>query len=241
MYSSMAGQTLGCGGLREKLALHGRADINLQKTPACSAALGHFLSHRHRRPRHVCAAISGSSAPETTLPQQQAPPIYQLEDSSLSDAGPEEPNHAPRSEDNVICTFRWPAALPGQDVSVVGKCAFKVYMSCRWCVWNTLSIHRAMLVLGFALRSPVHAGSFTDWRNPIALRRSSENNDFIRTVALQPGTYQVVLHCPTVAVARMACAVTDRRQCTLHWHGRFCSMSADWRLMLVSPAVQVSC
>lgn len=36
-----------------------------------------------------------------------------------------------------------------------------------------------------------HAGSFTDWQDPIALRRSSENNDFIRTVALQPGTYQV--------------------------------------------------
>ena len=36
-----------------------------------------------------------------------------------------------------------------------------------------------------------YAGSFTDWQNPVALRRSSETNDFIRTIALQPGTYQV--------------------------------------------------
>ena len=119
----MAGQTLGYAGLRDKLPLHGRTDINVQKTPACSAALGQIPSDRHRRPRHLCAAISGNAAPKTTIVKQQAPPIYQSEDSGLSDTAPEEPDDASRSEDNVICTFRWPAALPGQDVGVVGPCA----------------------------------------------------------------------------------------------------------------------
>lgn len=39
-----------------------------------------------------------------------------------------------------------------------------------------------------------HAGSFTDWQTPITLRSSSETKDFVRTLALQPGTYQVCLH-----------------------------------------------
>ena len=45
----------------------------------------------------------------------------------------------------------------------------------------------------FALTPPpaVLAGSFTDWQTPVPLRRSAETNDFIRTIALEPGTYQV--------------------------------------------------
>jgi hypothetical protein len=34
-------------------------------------------------------------------------------------------------------------------------------------------------------------GSFTKWDTPVPLRRSAETNDFIRTIALEPGTYQV--------------------------------------------------
>lgn len=41
------------------------------------------------------------------------------------------------------------------------------------------------------------AGTFTDWQTPIALRSSSETKDFVRTLALQPGTYQVILHACT--------------------------------------------
>ncbi|CAL8467114.1 g6650 [Coccomyxa elongata] len=60
--------------------------------------------------------------------------------------------HAEEEDDRVVTTFRWPAALGGQDISVIG--------------------------------------SFTDWQTPIALRSSSETKDFVRTLALQPGTYQ---------------------------------------------------
>jgi len=35
------------------------------------------------------------------------------------------------------------------------------------------------------------AGSFTDWSAPVELRRSPETGDFVRTIALAPGTYQV--------------------------------------------------
>jgi hypothetical protein len=51
-----------------------------------------------------------------------------------------------------------------------------------------------------------YAGSFTDWQNPVVLRRSSETKDFIRTIALQPGTYQVIaalLHLPVLLVQSM--------------------------------------
>ncbi len=117
----MAGQSLGYAGLREKLLFHGKANFNEHIALPCSAALFPCYGDRNRRPRHVCAAISGSAAPKTTLLKQQIPPPeLQAEDSGLSDAVPKEPNDAAASEDSVICTFRWPAALPGQEVSVVG-------------------------------------------------------------------------------------------------------------------------
>ena len=116
----MAGQSLGYAGLRDTLPFHGRADVNSCKTPACSVVPVLFASDRHRRPRHVCAAISGSIPPKTTVLQQQTSPIYESDEIALIDTVPEQPDDADASEDNVICTFRWPAALPGQDVSVVG-------------------------------------------------------------------------------------------------------------------------
>lgn len=119
----MAGQSLGYAGLRDKLPFHGCSNTNVYKTPACSAVRVSLASDRHRRPRHVCAAISGSAPPKTKLSKQQSPPVYQVDDSASIETVPEQPDDAAASEDNVICTFRWPAALPGQDVSVVGDCA----------------------------------------------------------------------------------------------------------------------
>lgn len=34
-------------------------------------------------------------------------------------------------------------------------------------------------------------GSFNDWKTPLALRVGSENGDFVRSIALPPGQYQV--------------------------------------------------
>ena len=36
-------------------------------------------------------------------------------------------------------------------------------------------------------------GSFTDWKSSVSLRRSPENQDHVRSIALLPGTYQVRL------------------------------------------------
>mmetsp|Transcript_10746 Transcript_10746/g.25503 ORF Transcript_10746/g.25503 Transcript_10746/m.25503 type:complete len:556 (+) Transcript_10746:100-1767(+) len=56
------------------------------------------------------------------------------------------------SKDHIMSTFRWPAALGGEEVSVIG--------------------------------------SFTDWEHQTPLGRSSETGDFVRTMALPPGTYE---------------------------------------------------
>lgn len=52
----------------------------------------------------------------------------------------------------VMTTFRWPAALGGEEVGVIG--------------------------------------SFSNWENAMPLGKSTETGDFVRTMALSPGTYQ---------------------------------------------------
>ena len=138
----MAGQSLGYAGLTGGLPFNARTNPNDHNGLPCFAAPLPSYGDRHRRPRDVSAAISGSAAPKTTvLKQQIPPPVFQAEDSALSDTVPEEPNDAAASEDSVICTFRWPAALPGQEVGVVGACD----PSCL--TLNSLSMRNLPLIL----------------------------------------------------------------------------------------------
>ena len=148
----MAGQSLGYAGLTGGLPFHARTNLNDHNGLPCFAAPLPVYGDRHRRPRDVSAAISGSAAPKTTvLKQQIPPPVFQAEDSALSDAVPEEPKDAAASEDSVICTFRWPAALPGQEVSVVGACD----PSCL--ILNSLSTRNLPLILrAWAHTGPCH-------------------------------------------------------------------------------------
>lgn len=89
-------------------------------------------------------------------------------------------------EEKVITTFRWPAALEGHEVSVVGtlispaipRVAF-LWAKCRRRTSDALPMH--------------HTGSFNEWKSAISLRRSPETADHVRSIALRPGTYQAGL------------------------------------------------
>ena len=87
----------------------------------------------------------GHRAPQNRLGLDAAVPF-------LGDGAPL-PEAAEAADERVLTTFRWPAALDGREVAVLG--------------------------------------SFTDWEAPVELRRSPETGDFVRTIALAPGTYQV--------------------------------------------------
>ena len=69
------------------------------------------------------SAVDGlaSSAPEGL----RAVPVLQAE-TSTDVNGDELALHAEEEDDRVVTTFRWPAALGGQDISVVGAwCAVR--------------------------------------------------------------------------------------------------------------------
>ena len=210
----MAGQSLGHAGLRDKLPVHGQVDFNVPRALPCIAAFAPLRGAWQRRSRHICTVISGSVAPELTLPKQNTPAVYQEEDRNIDDAALNDSNNASSSEDNVICTFRWPAALSGQDVSVVGASFVILHSSSAKFSSNLLvSTQHGCSFLAIPEDSLTCVGSFTDWQNPIALRRSSESNDFIRTVALQPGTYQVGTKPLTATIfACMACFLAGPRR-----------------------------
>jgi hypothetical protein len=178
------GQGLGYAGIRVGLPFKsGKTGI----PPRSAPGLAEFVPlQAHRRGR--LHAICRSSAPKSAVLKQQAVPIYQAEDEVTIDV-PGEQSIA-SSEDTVIVTFRWPAALAGQDVSVVGEGRSCCTCACPY----KCSLHAVAAKHGHCKSESIHAcnaGSFTDWQNPVSLRRSSETNDFIRTIALQPGTYQV--------------------------------------------------
>lgn len=65
------------------------------------------------------SAVDGlaSSAPEglRTVPTLQA-------ETNADVNGHELASHAEEADDRVVTTFRWPAALEGQDISVIGAC-----------------------------------------------------------------------------------------------------------------------
>ena len=116
----MAGQSLRHAGFGEKVPSYGRRDSKAYKGLPFLVAPVPRLELRQGRPQAVCTAISGSAATKSAVPKQQSDPVCQEEEASFSAEALNQSSAA--SEDNVICTFRWPAALPGQDVSVVGEC-----------------------------------------------------------------------------------------------------------------------
>ena len=108
---------------------------------------------------------AGAQAPQDTA---AAPPCPAVRDNGhralqnrlgldaavpLMGEAPPPPAATQADDERVLTTFRWPAALDGREVAVLG--------------------------------------SFTDWEAPVELRRSPETGDFVRTIALAPGTYQV--------------------------------------------------
>ena len=126
------GQGLGYAGIRVGLPLKsGQTGIPHRKAPGLAKPVP-LQAHRRGRVH----AITGSTAPKSAVLKQQAVPIHQAEDEVTSDV-PEEQSIA-SSQDTVIVTFRWPAALAGQDVSVVGEgrscctcvCPLQVYTLC---------------------------------------------------------------------------------------------------------------
>ena len=124
---------------------------------------------RERVSRFTCARprVAGAQAPQVTA---AAPPSPAVSDSGhralqnrlgldaavpLMGEGAPLPAAVDADDERVLTTFRWPAALDGCEVAVLG--------------------------------------SFTDWEAPVELRRSPETGDFVRTIALAPGTYQVCI------------------------------------------------
>lgn len=121
------------------------------------ARIAHFARARPRvagaqAPQGIAAAAPspalsdvGHRALQNRLSMDAAMPL----DRATLPEGPE------TDDERVLTTFRWPAALDGREVAVLG--------------------------------------SFTDWEAPVELRRSPETGDFVRTIALAPGTYQVCI------------------------------------------------
>jgi len=117
---NMAGQSLRRAGFGEKVPSYGKRASKAYKGLPILVAPVPRLEHRQGQPQAVCTAISGIAATKSAVSKQQSDRVCQEEEASFSAEALNQSSAA--SEDNVICTFRWPAALPGQDVSVVGEC-----------------------------------------------------------------------------------------------------------------------
>ena len=148
-------------------------------------------SRRWHAPQRAATLDSGTvEARESAgLPQPpEEPTSLSMHDVGAADT-------AAAGADSVMVTFRFPGALEGQEVSVVGA-------ACTRCqAFHLSSIHvlaksgakydHSQLTWTYDhVAAP--AGSFCDWAEPIVLRRSPETNDFVRSMALGPGTIQVL-------------------------------------------------
>jgi hypothetical protein len=111
------------------------------------------------------------------------------------------------ADDRVRVTFRWPAALGGQEVYIAG--ALATHMA----VVVYLSHHTFQSPSGNGLDQPrvcfpdqaspmqfdkkwcrrthVHAGDFNNWQGQVPMQQSTRTGDFVRTVSLPVGTYEV--------------------------------------------------
>ena len=119
--------------------------------------------------RFACARprVAGAQAPQGAAAAAPSPALSDIGHRALQNRlgldaavplmgeGDPLPVAAEADDERVLTTFRWPAALDGREVAVLG--------------------------------------SFTDWEAPVELRRSPETGDFVRTIALAPGTYQVCI------------------------------------------------
>ena len=128
----------------------------------------------------------------------------------------------------VMVTFRFPGALDGQDVSVIGDDLTYVPLVQRDLV---LVNDSTAATCKDADDSHLHvwccpSGSFCKWDEPIALRRSPETNDFVRSMAMAPGTIQASdaygtahllsrAYVPACALCGGPCSVSGRHQSQL--------------------------
>ena len=90
------------------------------------------------------------------------------------------PPAEPLQQDSTLTVvFRWPKGLGGNEVSVIGEMLY------------TSDAEQDGGYSRVDMRPAANAGSFNNWSQPLVLGRSPETGDFVRSLSLPPGTYQV--------------------------------------------------
>lgn len=106
----------------------------VQCSPALSRKQIHILPNRILSGSSAMNIISGSASVSDSCLDEQATGSHGSHDSSTADESNgsiSSPGNVSDPKDNgkVMVTFRYPAALEGQDVSVIGMCIFQIMRS----------------------------------------------------------------------------------------------------------------
>ena len=85
-----------------------------------------------------------------------------------------------------------------------------------------------------SVRTAANAGSFDIWSQPLVLGRSPETGDFVRSLSLPPGTYQVGLCWPAEYThARPESLTCHASACALHGQVGLHALHVDVRVCLL--------
>ena len=113
----------------------------------------------------------------------------------------------PLQDSTLTVVFRWPKGLGGNEVSVIGE------------MLSTFDAEQDAGLSQVDMRTTANAGSFNNWSQPLVMGRSPETGDFVRSLPLPPGTYQVGPRWPAEC--------TDARPESMSCHAAACALRSQ--------------